>query len=67
MLIDEQILDDYHRDGVVCLRGLFEPKWIEVLREGVERNLREGVERNLREGVERNLREGVERNLREPS
>lgn len=47
MLIDEQILDDYHRDGVVCLRGLFEPKWIEVLREGVERNLREPSEHSL--------------------
>jgi len=26
---------------VVCLRGLFEPRWLDLLAEGVERNLRE--------------------------
>lgn len=31
----------YERDGVVCLRGLFTPQWLEVLAAGLERNLQE--------------------------
>jgi len=31
--------EDFERDGVVCLRGVFDPPWIEVLARGVERNL----------------------------
>ena len=33
--------EDFERDGVVCLRGVFEPHWIETLARGVERNLAE--------------------------
>src|ERR1700733_13240810 len=29
----------YERDGVVCLRNVFEPKWIDLLREANERPL----------------------------
>ena len=29
----------YDRDGVVCLRGVFGPEWIEILRAGAERNM----------------------------
>lgn len=31
----------YDRDGAVCLRGVFDMRWIDLLRAGVERNLRE--------------------------
>jgi ectoine hydroxylase-related dioxygenase (phytanoyl-CoA dioxygenase family) len=33
--------EDFERDGVVCLRDVFEPHWIETLARGVERNLAE--------------------------
>lgn len=31
----------YRRDGVVCLRGVFDPDWIALAAEGAERNLAE--------------------------
>ena len=31
----------YHRDGVVCLRGAFDPAWVERLRAAAERDLAE--------------------------
>jgi ectoine hydroxylase-related dioxygenase (phytanoyl-CoA dioxygenase family) len=31
----------YQQDGAVCLRGIFDQHWIDLLRAGVERNLRE--------------------------
>jgi ectoine hydroxylase-related dioxygenase (phytanoyl-CoA dioxygenase family) len=31
----------FARDGVVCLRGAFALRWLEVLAEGIERNMRE--------------------------
>ena len=33
--------EDFDGDGVVCLRQVFEPHWIETLARGVERNLAE--------------------------
>ncbi len=30
--IKQSEIDDYQRDGVVCLRGLFSPDWIETMR-----------------------------------
>lgn len=30
----------YERDGVVCLRGAFDPDWVERLRDAVERDIR---------------------------
>jgi ectoine hydroxylase-related dioxygenase (phytanoyl-CoA dioxygenase family) len=36
----EQI-EAYERDGVVCLCGVFAPRWLDLLAAGVERNLRE--------------------------
>jgi ectoine hydroxylase-related dioxygenase (phytanoyl-CoA dioxygenase family) len=36
--IDEQV-ETYRRDGVVCLRGLLDQAWIDLLRDNVERYL----------------------------
>jgi len=32
-------IDDYERDGVVCLRGAFGPEWVELVRRGIEQDL----------------------------
>lgn len=37
-LVDEDLIERYREDGVVCLRGAIEPAWIERLRAGVDRN-----------------------------
>src|SRR6185503_9952716 len=34
-------IEAFARDGAVCLRAAFEPRWLEVLAAGVERNMRE--------------------------
>lgn len=34
--ITDEMIDEYWRDGVLCLRGVAEADWIESLREGVE-------------------------------
>lgn len=34
-------VETYHRDGVVCLRGVFDPDWIALAAAGAERNLGE--------------------------
>ncbi|NBR89171.1 MAG: phytanoyl-CoA dioxygenase [Rhodobacteraceae bacterium] len=39
-LLTEKDIDDYQRDGVVVIRGLFKD-WVEVLRAGIERNMTE--------------------------
>jgi len=31
-------IEAYRRDGVVCLRGLFEPHWLEVVGRGIEKD-----------------------------
>lgn len=31
--ITQQDIDDFQRDGVVCLRGMFKPEWTDMLRE----------------------------------
>jgi ectoine hydroxylase-related dioxygenase (phytanoyl-CoA dioxygenase family) len=38
--ITEADREAYERDGVVCLRGMFDPDWIERLRGAIERDLR---------------------------
>lgn len=35
-VITQSDIDTFARDGVVCVRGLIAPKWIELLREAVE-------------------------------
>lgn len=39
-LLTEKDIEDYQRDGVVVIRGLFK-EWVEVLRAGIERNMTE--------------------------
>ena len=39
-LVSQADIDAYQRDGVVLIKGLFRD-YVELLREGVERNLRE--------------------------
>ena len=43
--LESPVTDDdvaaYERDGVVCLRGAFGPKWLELLAAGVARNMAE--------------------------
>ncbi|MCZ6721349.1 MAG: phytanoyl-CoA dioxygenase family protein [Proteobacteria bacterium] len=39
--IGDDSIEAYERDGVVCLRGVIAPHWIELLRQGVERDLGE--------------------------
>lgn len=38
-LVTAAVVDEYSRDGVVCLRGAISAEWIELLRTGVDRNL----------------------------
>ena len=39
-LVTDQNIEDYQRDGVVLIKGLFQP-WIEELRAGIKRNMDE--------------------------
>ncbi|MCZ6721350.1 MAG: phytanoyl-CoA dioxygenase family protein [Proteobacteria bacterium] len=39
--IGDELIESYDRDGAVCLRGVIAPHWIELLRQGVERDLDE--------------------------
>lgn len=34
--ITEQEIETYQRDGIVCLRGLFDDDWVNILRESIE-------------------------------
>jgi ectoine hydroxylase-related dioxygenase (phytanoyl-CoA dioxygenase family) len=38
--VTAQDIEDFKRDGAVCLRGLFKD-WVEIIAEGIERNMRE--------------------------
>lgn len=38
-LVSDADLEAYRRDGAVCLRGVFDARWIETLDRGVERNI----------------------------
>ncbi len=37
--ITEEHIETFNRDGLVCLRGVIAPEWMETLRTGVERDL----------------------------
>lgn len=41
MEIAEPVVEEYERAGAACLRGAFEPRWLDLLARGVERNLAE--------------------------
>jgi hypothetical protein len=36
--ITEQVVEDFNRDGAIVLRGLLEPRWLDLLAAGVEYN-----------------------------
>ena len=38
-MIDESSVEQYQRDGAVCIRGMFDPRQIDTLRAGIEQNL----------------------------
>jgi len=38
-LVTDALIEEFSRDGVVCLRGGLESEWIETLRRGFERNI----------------------------
>jgi ectoine hydroxylase-related dioxygenase (phytanoyl-CoA dioxygenase family) len=38
-MITAKQIDDYERDGAVCLRGAFDPEWVELVRRGIEQDL----------------------------
>ncbi|GFY65979.1 uncharacterized protein TNIN_229011 [Trichonephila inaurata madagascariensis] len=39
MKIDPKVIEDYEKNGAVCLRGIFDKTWIELVRNGIEKNL----------------------------
>lgn len=38
-IVGDSETEAYERDGVVCLRGVFSPHWVEVVARGIERNM----------------------------
>jgi ectoine hydroxylase-related dioxygenase (phytanoyl-CoA dioxygenase family) len=38
-VIDEGTVEQYQRDGAVCIRGMFDPQQIDTLRAGIDQNL----------------------------
>lgn len=39
MKIDLKTIEDYEKNGAVCLRGVFDKTWIELVRNGIEKNI----------------------------
>jgi ectoine hydroxylase-related dioxygenase (phytanoyl-CoA dioxygenase family) len=39
-MVTSRDVETYERDGVVCLRGVFAPRWLDVLAGGVEEDIR---------------------------
>ena len=39
-VVDETTILNYEANGVVCLRGMIHPRWVDLAREGVQRNLK---------------------------
>lgn len=46
-MIDQQLIGDFRRDGVVCVRSAFSPDEVALVARGIERNLAEPSERAL--------------------
>jgi ectoine hydroxylase-related dioxygenase (phytanoyl-CoA dioxygenase family) len=38
-LVSEQLINSFNRDGVVCLRGAFDQRWLELAASGIDQNL----------------------------
>src|SRR6185312_4274722 len=45
--LPQALVDDYRRDGAVCVRGAFSPEEIELVAEGIERNLADPSPRGI--------------------
>ena len=43
---DEQAISAYERDGVVCLRQAFSPRWVNDVAEGMETAIEKGAGRD---------------------
>lgn len=50
--ISEEQICQYERDGVICLRGLFDAEWIERLRIATDRLLADGGQ-DMRSGEDK--------------
>jgi ectoine hydroxylase-related dioxygenase (phytanoyl-CoA dioxygenase family) len=46
-VVDQQLIDDFRRDGAVCVRGAFTPEQVALVEQGIERNLADPSERAL--------------------
>ena len=38
-IVSEREIETYERDGVVCLRGAFAPEWLDLVAEGIEKDI----------------------------
>uniref|UniRef100_A0A2L2XYK1 Phytanoyl-CoA dioxygenase n=1 Tax=Parasteatoda tepidariorum TaxID=114398 RepID=A0A2L2XYK1_PARTP len=39
MKIEQALIEEYEKNGAICLRGVFDENWIEIVRAGIEKNL----------------------------
>jgi ectoine hydroxylase-related dioxygenase (phytanoyl-CoA dioxygenase family) len=39
LTVDAETVKRYQEDGAVCIRNVFEPKWVEKVAEGIKENL----------------------------
>jgi ectoine hydroxylase-related dioxygenase (phytanoyl-CoA dioxygenase family) len=46
-VVEQQLIDDFRRDGAVCVRGAFSADQVGLVEQGIERNLAEPSERAL--------------------
>eukprot|EP01052_Picozoa_sp_SAG31_P014338 SAG31_NODE_887_length_11220_cov_9.210233_4_plen_110_part_00 len=38
-MVDDDTIAVFQRDGVVCIRGLFDPEWVRLLRQECDRDM----------------------------
>lgn len=39
MKINEELIEEYHENGVVCVRNAFSKEWVDIVAQGIEKNL----------------------------
>lgn len=39
LALDAAVIEDFARNGAICLRGVFSTEWVDIVRRGIERNL----------------------------
>jgi len=37
--LSNEIIEQYNKDGAVFLRGIFSPKWVQVVKDGLAKNV----------------------------